>query len=318
MKKLMAMVIALIMVLSAAAIAEVNPADVKIGIMQYVPHVALDSAAEGFIACLQENGYADADIELQNAQADASNLSTIADQFIADGKDLVLAIATPAVQTMAGKTTEIPILGTAVTDYEVARLVESNEAPGYNVSGTSDMNPVADQIALLLEFVPDAKTIGVIYASNEDNSILQAQMAKDAIEEAGLEYTEVTVTSTNEVQQAMQQIVSECDAIYLPTDNIMASSMSIVYGVTLESKTPVICGESGMVTSGGLATLGINYYDLGYQTGLMAIRILEGEDISTMPVEFASGFDYCVNATVAEEIGIEIPAAYAEYTVTMD
>lgn len=318
MKKLMAIAIALVLMLSAAAMAEVNPADVKIGIMQYVPHVALDSAAEGFIACLQENGYADAQIELQNAQGDASNLTTIADQFIANDVDLVLAIATPAVQAMAGKTTEIPILGTAVTDYEVARLVESNEAPGYNISGTSDMNPVADQIALLQELVPEAKTIGVMYASNEDNSILQAQMAKDAIEALGLEYKEVTVTSTNEVQQGMQQIVSECDAVYLPTDNIMASSMSIVYGVTLESKTPVICGESGMVTGGGLATLGINYYDLGYQTGLMAIRVLEGEDVSTMPVEFANGFDYCMNATVAAELSIEIPEAYAEYTITMD
>lgn len=318
MKKLMAIAIALVLMLSAAAMAELNPADVKIGIMQYVPHVALDSAAEGFIACLQENGYADAQIELQNAQGDASNLTTIADQFIANDVDLVLAIATPAVQAMAGKTTEIPILGTAVTDYEVARLVESNEAPGYNISGTSDMNPVADQIALLQELVPEAKTIGVMYASNEDNSILQAQMAKDAIEALGLEYKEVTVTSTNEVQQGMQQIVSECDAVYLPTDNIMASSMSIVYGVTLESKTPVICGESGMVTGGGLATLGINYYDLGYQTGLMAIRVLEGEDVSTMPVEFANGFDYCMNATVAAELSIEIPEAYAEYTITMD
>ena len=318
MKKILALVLAAMLLMTAAAVAEVNPADVTSGIMQYVPHVALDSAAEGFQAALQENGYADAKIDLQNAQGDASNLSTIADHFIADGVDLVLCIATPAAQTMAAKTTEIPILGTAVTDYVDARLVNSNEEPGCNVSGTSDMNPVADQIGLLKDFAPDTKTVGVLYASNEDNSILQAHMAKEAIEALGMEYVEVTVTSSNEVQQATQQIVSECDAIYIPTDNVFASAMSIVYGVTVESKTPVICGESGEVKTGGLVTLGINYRDLGYQTGLMAIRVLEGEDISKMPIEFATKFDYCVNATVAEEIGVEIPEQYQEYTVTME
>ena len=318
MKKILALVLAAMLLIAASAMAEVNPADITIGIMQYVPHVALDSAAEGFQAALSENGYADATIDLQNAQGDASNLSTIADHFIAENVDLVLCIATPAAQTMAGKTTEIPILGTAVTDYVEARLVNSNEEPGVNVSGTSDMNPVSDQIALLKEFAPDAQTVGVLYASNEDNSILQASMAKEAIEELGMSYVEVTVTNSNEVQQATQQIVSECDAIYIPTDNVFASAMSIVYGVTVESKTPVICGESGEVENGGLATLGINYYNLGYQTGLMTIRVLEGEDITKMPIEFATTYDYCVNATVAEEIGIEIPEKYQDYTVTME
>ena len=247
---------------------------------QLVEHVALDSAREGFINALKDNGYVDGQnvtIDIQNAQGDQSNLSTISDRFVSNKVDLILGIATPAVQAIAGKTTEIPILGTAVTDYVVAKLVDSNEAPGGNVSGTTDMNPVKEQIDLLVKLVPDAKTVGVLYNSSEDNSILQAKMAKEAIEALGLSYVEVTVTNTNEVQQATQSIVERCDAIYIPTDNTFASSMPVVHGVTSQSKTPVICGESGMVRSGGLATLGISYYDLGYQTGLMAIRILKGK-----------------------------------------
>ncbi|MDK2962577.1 MAG: putative tryptophan/tyrosine transport system substrate-binding protein [Eubacteriaceae bacterium] len=160
-------------------------------------HVALDAARDGFIDGLADNGYVDGDniiIDLQNAQGDQSNLATISDGFVSNNEDLVLAIATPAAQSIAGKTTEIPILGTAITDYETARLVDSNEAPGGNVSGTTDMNPIAEQIDLLVKLVPDAKTVGVLYTSSEDNSVVQAQIAKEAIEAAGLSYVEVTVT----------------------------------------------------------------------------------------------------------------------------
>lgn len=288
-----------------------------IGIIQYVEHVALDSAREGFVDALSDNGYVEGEnieIDVQNAQADQSNLSTISDRFVGNNVDLVLAIATPAAQSIAGKTKDIPILGTAITDYEAAKLVESNEAPGGNVSGTTDMNPIREQIELLVKLVPDAETVGVIYTSSEDNSIVQAAIAREVIEELGLTYTEVTVTNSNDVQQATQSIVEECDAIYLPTDNVLASSMPIVHGVTVESKTPVICGESGMVEGGGLATLGINYYDLGYKTGLMAIKVLEGKaEPATMPIESADEFDFAINGTVAGEIGIEIPEDLAEY-----
>jgi putative ABC transport system substrate-binding protein len=294
----------------------------KIGIIQFVQHAALDASAEGFKQALADNEFIDGEtvtlIE-QNAQGDTNNCSTIADQFISEGLDLVLAIATPATQAMAGKTTEIPILGTAVTDYVVASLVDSNEVPGGNISGTSDMNPIKDQIDLLVKFAPSAKIVGVLYTSSEDNSVLQAGIAKEAIEALGLEYVEVTVNNSNDVQQAVQSIVTKCDAIYIPTDNTFASAMPLVYGVTVESKTPVIVGEKGQVESGGLATLGINYYDLGYQTGLMALDILQnGADISTMSVQTAADFDYCINGTVAEEIGIEIPADLQEYVITME
>jgi len=293
-----------------------NPA---IGIIQYVEHVALDAARDGFIDALADNGYVDGEnitIDVQNAQADQSNLSTISDRFVSNKVDLILAIATPAAQSIAGKTKDIPILGTAITDYEAAKLVDSNEAPGSNVSGTTDMNPIEEQIDLLVKLVPDAETVGVIYTSSEDNSIVQAAIAKEAIEALGLTYTEVTITNSNEVQQATQSIVENCDALYLPTDNVLASSMPVIHGVTMESKTPVICGESGMVTGGGLATLGINYYDLGYKTGLMAIKVLKGEaEPATMPIESASEFDFAINGAVAEEIGLEIPADLAEYII---
>jgi len=293
--------------------------DVTVGIVQYIDHVALDASREGFVAALADNGYVDGDnitIDLQNAQGDQSNLSTISDRFVSNKVDLVLAIATPAAQAIAGKTTEIPILGTAITDYVAARLVKSNEVPGGNVSGTTDMNPIKEQIDLLVKLVPTAKTVGVLYTSSEDNSVLQAKIAKEAIEKLGLNYVEVTVTNSNDVQQATQSIVSQCDAIYIPTDNVFASAMPQVQNITSQSKTPVICGESGMVESGGLATLGISYSELGYQTGLMAVKILKGEATpATMPIEASTKFEYVINGTVAEEIGVTIPADLQQYVI---
>lgn len=310
-------VLPLILVLSLAACSGDSNEKLSIGIIQYAEHRALDAAREGFIAALADSGYQEGEeitIDYQNAQADSNNLSTISDRFVSKKVDLVLAIATDAAQSIAGKTTEIPILGTAITDYEVARLVATNETPGGNVSGTTDMNPINEQIDLLVQLVPEVKTVGVLYTSSEDNSVLQAQLAQQAIEAKGLTYTEVTVSNSNEVQQATQSIVGQCDAIYIPTDNVFASAMPVVHGVTSQSKTPVITGESGMVQSGGLATLGINYYDLGYQTGLMAVRILaEGAEPATMPIELATEFDFTINGTVAEEIGLSIPAELQEY-----
>jgi len=291
----------------------------EIGIIQYVEHVALDKAGNGFIDALKDNGYIDEEnitIDYQNAQADQSNLSTISDRFVSNKVDMVLAIATPAAQSIAGKTTRIPILGTAITDYETAKLVNSAEAPGGNVSGTTDMNPIKEQIELLVRLVPDAKTVGVLYTSSEDNSIFQASIAKEVIEGLGLTYVEVTVTSSNDVQQATQSIVEKCDAIYIPTDNVFASAMPVVHGVTSQSKTPVICGEEGMVENGGLATLGIDYYDLGYQTGLMAVRIFKEEaEIANMPIESATTFDFAINGAVAEEIGLSVPDDLKQYII---
>lgn len=295
------------------------PEYIQIGIVQYVEHAALDAAREGFVAALADNGYVDGEnikLDVQNAQADQSNLKTISQRFVNNGEDLILAIATPAAQAVASETTTIPILGTAITDYTAAKLVDSDEAPGGNVTGTTDMNPIKEQIDLLMELVPDAKTVGILYNSSEDNSVLQAELAKAACEDLGLDVVEGTVTSSNEVQQVTQSVAGKVDAIYIPTDNTFASAMPTVSQVTTEAKVPTICGESNMVLSGGLATLGIDYYNLGYQTGEMAVKVLKGEATpATMPVESQTDYAFTINGDVADAIGLTIPSDLADAVV---
>jgi len=291
----------------------------SIGIIQAMEHSALDASYEGFVAALADNGYVEGEnitLDLQNAQGDTSNLSTISDRFVSNEVDLVLAIATPAAQAIAGKTTDIPIVATAVTSYEGAGLVASEEEPGGNLTGTSDMNPVAAQIDLLCDMFPEAETIGVIYNSSEANSVIQVNIAKEQIAAKGLNCEEATVTNTNDVQQAMQSLVEKCDAIYIPTDNTLASAMPTVRGVTAESKTPVMCGTSTMVDDGGLVSMGIDYYDLGYKTGLMAVKILGGQNPGETAVEYADSSDeIMINGEVASEIGYEIPDKYQDAVI---
>ena len=292
-----------------------------IGITKMMDHVALNASEEGFVAALKDRGYVDGEnitIDYQNGQGESANLNTIATQFAGNNVDLIFAIATPAAQAAMAQTETIPIIGTAITDYVEAGLVNSNEAPGTNVSGTTDMNPVSDQIDLILELFPETKTIGFLYNSSEDNSVLQTNIAKEYVESKGLAWVEKTVSNTNEVQQATTSILTECDAIYIPTDNIFASAMAIVGEICIEAKMPVVCGESGMVSVGGLATLGINYYDLGYSAGLMAADVLEGADVSTMAIQGSQNFDYAFNKDFADAIGFEIPEKYAEFVVTAE
>ena len=290
---------------------------VKIGILQQLEHGALDAARQGFIDALADNGYVEGEnleIDYQNAQGDQSNLSTMSERFVNNHSDMVLAIATGAAQSIASKTKDIPILFTAVTDPVDAGLVNSNENPGGNVTGTYDLNPIDAQIDLIKEVYPDTKTIGIVYCSGEDNSILQANQAKAYIESIGLEWVEGTVTNSNDVQQVTQSIVTKCDAIYIPTDNAYASAMAVVSGVVTESKTPVVAGAIEMVADGGLMTLGLNYYNLGYQTGEMAVRVLkDGADVSTMPVESLVKYDYYINGEMAQALGLEVPEKYQQY-----
>ena len=290
-----------------------------IGIIKMMDHVALNQSEDGFVAALKDKGFVDGEnitITYQNGQGEQTILSTIADQFVGDKVNLIFAIATPSAQAAAGKTTSIPIIATAVTDFKVAGLVESDEAPNTNVSGTNDMNPIEAQIDLMLQLCPEVKTVGFLYTSSEANSVLQTDLAKAILEERGIAYVERTVSSTNDVQQAAVSIVNECDVIYLPTDNVMASSMATINEITVSAKIPVICGESGMVASGGLATLGINYYNIGYQAGEMAVKVLNGEDISKMPVESSTSYDYSINKEVAEALGIAIPEELAQYVIS--
>jgi putative tryptophan/tyrosine transport system substrate-binding protein len=280
---------------------------VEIGITQIVSHPSLDAAREGFKRALEENGI-DANYDEQNAQGDQSTATSIANTFASDDKDLVLAIATPTAQAAAQAITNVPVLFTAVTEPAEAGLVDSWEAPGGNLTGTSDLNPVKEQLELLAEIAPDAKTVGVVYSSGEVNSEVQVELAREAAEELGLTLEEATVSTSAEVQQAAESL--EVDAIYVPTDNAVVSALESVLAVGEQRQIPVIVGESDSVERGGLATYGIDYDKLGYQTGLMAVKVLdEGADPAEMPVETLEELTLVVNSGAAERMGVEIPQA---------
>ena len=283
---------------------------VNVGVVQLVEHGALDAANKGFVEGLASRGYKGDKIKFdqQNAQADQSNLQTIAQRFVNNKVDLICAIATPAAQTVANATKEIPIVGTAITDYEAAKLVKSNSKSGTNVTGTTDMNPIKEQIDLLTKIAPQAKTVGFIYTSSEVNSQIQVDLAKKEAEAKGLKTVEATVSNVNDIQQAAQSLVGKVDAIYVPTDNVLASAMPTLTSVTTEAKIPVITGEGGMVKGGGLATVGIDYYKLGFQTGLMAADILDGKiKPQDMGIQAQTEFAVLVNEEAAKKMGITIP-----------
>ena len=280
----------------------------RVGIIQLTEHAALDAAREGFVDALNESGL-NIKIETQNAQGEQTVCATIATKFVNDQVDLILAIATPAAQAAAQATKDIPILVTAVTDPASSGLVASNDAPGCNVSGTSDMNPVEDQANLLAKLVPEAKTVGIMYHSSEDNSILQAEMAQQALEALGLTVEIFTCADATEVQAVAQSAAGKVDALYLPTDNLMADTIATISMVCTPAGVPIICGESNMVNGGGTATYGIDYYKLGEQTAAQAIRILsEGADISTMPIEYYDAeLELVVNEDVMAQLGLTVP-----------
>jgi putative ABC transport system substrate-binding protein len=285
----------------------------KIGVNQYVTHAALDASYKGFVDALADAGYVDGEkikIDLENAQADQSTANTIATKLVNDNNDLILAIATPSAQAVANATKDIPILVTAVTDPAGSGLVASNEAPGGNVSGTSDLTPIKGQIELLTKLVPTAKTVAILYCSSESNSKIQAEMAKAACTEYGLTSMDATVSTSNEIQQVVQSLVGKVDAIYAPTDNVIASGMATVSMVANDNGIPIICGEEGMVDNGGLATYGIDYYKLGRLTGEQAVQIIEGKATTdTMPIAYLPADQYTlkINEDVAAKLGITIP-----------
>lgn len=284
----------------------------KIGVVQLVEHTALDAAYQGFVDGLKEAGYEDGknlSIDYQNAQGEQANCVTIAQKLVNDQNDLILAIATPAAQAVVNFTDTIPVLVTAVTDPASAKLVNSNELPGTNVSGTSDLNPVDAQVRLIKRILPDAKKIAFLFCSSEENSYFQVGLAKKTADEIGLEYVDATVSSSNEIQSVVESLVGKVDAIYTPTDNMIAAGMATVSMVSTPAGIPVFCGEAGMVDNGGFATYGLNYYELGNQTAAMAVDILEnGKNPAEMPIQYLEKCDLAINMEAAEEMGIEIPA----------
>ena len=290
----------------------------KIGIVQLVSHGAGEAAADGFKQALLDSGLVEGEtvtfIE-QNGQNEQSNLESIAQSFISEDVDLICAVSTSTAQVMAAATDESPIVGTAITNYEETRLVESNEVPGYNVTGTSDQNPIEKQGELLLDLVPDAKNVGIVYNASEVNSQLQVANMTAYMQSRNVTVVESTFADINHMQQATQALVGKVDAIYLPTDNAVASSMAQVVTVAEEAKLPVICGAITQVEGGGIATYGIDYYKLGYQSGEMALKILNGEaEPAAMPIEFANEDDLAlvINKGEADLIGLDIPQELLE------
>ena len=287
------------------------PTDSKqVGIVQLVEHQALDATNEGFVKALADRGYTEGkniSYDRQNAQADQSNLQTITQRFISNKVDLIYAIATPAAQTVANSTQTIPIVGSAITDYEGARLVQSNDKPGGNVTGASDLNPIKEQVDLLLALVPNAKTVGVIYTSSEVNSEIQVKIMQEYAESKGLAVKVATISTVNDIQQAANSLVGDVDAFYIPTDNVIASAMANLVSITSPHKLPIICGEENMVKAGGTATYGINYFKLGEQAGNMAADILDGKSKpADMPIQFAKDLTTIINKKAVDELGITV------------
>lgn len=284
---------------------------IKIGVLQLIEHNALDSAYKGFVDGLKEAGYEDGKniiIDYQNAQGEQANCITIGQKFINDKSDLILAIATPAAQAIANMTKDIPILITAVTDPADSKLVANNNAPGGNVTGTSDLTPVEAQIELLKEIIPNVKTVGLLYCSSEQNSVFQINIAKKKLDSMGIKYIDIAISNLNEIQQVIQNVIGKVEAIYTPTDNMIANGMATVALMTEPAKLPVICGEGGMTMLGGTATYGINYYELGKLTSTQAVSILKGDKkTSEMPIEYLQKFDLVVNTNMIESIGLTIP-----------
>ena len=283
---------------------------INIGISQVISHGALDSAREGFVAALEEKGYKDGEkikIDLQNAQGDTATMQTIAQNFVADKKDLLLGIGTPSAQALYNSTKDTPILITAVTDPVGAGLTKSMEKPETNVTGTSDALDLKLQFELLKKLAPNAKNIGVLYTTSESNSEVQLKEIKAKAPEFGFKIVEAGVATTNDVAQSLEHIIDKIDAMYIPTDNIIVNSMPLIYSKTIDKKIPIIGSEKGQVENGALATEGIDYYKLGYQTGLMAVEILEGKKPADIPVQTANEFILNVNKKTLEKLSIELP-----------
>lgn len=283
---------------------------IKIGISQIVEFAALDDNRKGFIKALEDSGYKEGsniEIDYQNAQGDLPTVQTISKQFASSNKDLIFAIATPSAQGAYNATKKIPILISAVTDPVAAGIVKSLENPETNVSGTSDYISVDKQLNLIKLFVPKAKKIGVLYNTSEINSEIQVNQLKDYAKKNSYEVIAVGITSTNEVNQAITTLASKIDVLYVPTDNLVVSSMPIIVQKTLDKKIPVLASESGSVEAGALATQGIDYYKLGYKTGEIAVKVLKGEDISKMPIARAEETKIIVNENTLKALSLEKP-----------
>ena len=282
----------------------------RIGISQFITHQSLDATREGFVDELTKQGYIEGkniEIDLQNAQGEQRNLKTISQQ-LAESSDVVLAIATPSAQSLANTTQTTPVIFSAVTDPVSAKLVESREHPGGNVTGTSDQSSdaISTQINLIKKVLPKAKTIGILYTQSEPNSVVQKDEAKRLLEEKGFTVVEKTILDSNNVKAAAESLMTEVDMVFVPTDNIISSTMETVKQVSIKHKVPVFGGSTEMIAVGGLYNYGTNYEELGRQTARMLIRVLKGEKPENIAVELPEKLELHTNKEMADALGIDI------------
>ena len=316
MKKWTSLLLAALMVLSLTACGGAGSAKYHIGIVQLVQHDALDAAANGFMDAVKEELGAEAvSFDLENASGDSANCATIVNGFVSDNVDLILANATPALLAAANGTQTIPILGTSITDYGDALKIENfNGTVGGNISGTSDQAPLDKQADMVLEICPNAKNVGILYCSAEPNSVFQADKVEAYLTGKGLNVTRYTFTDSNDVASVTATACSECDALYVPTDNTAASCGEAIHNAAAGSGVPIIAGEENACKLFGVATLSVDYYNLGVATGKMAAKILSGEaNVAEMPVEYDPDPVKKYNPTICEQLGIEAPEGYTAY-----
>ena len=297
----------------AAETTEASGQVYNIGICQLAPHPALDAATEGFIDAVTEAlGAENVNIDNQNAAGDSPTCGTIINGFVSANVDLILANATAPLQTAAAATATIPVLGTSVTEYGVALGIDGfTGTVGTNVSGTSDLAPLDQQAAMVKEWFPDAKTVGLLYCSAEPNSQYQVDNVQAYLEELGYTCTQYSFSDTNDMASVTQQAADNSDVLYVPTDNTCANNTGVIDNICRPAGVPIICGEEGICGGCGVATLSISYYDLGYTTGEMAVKILTGEaDVSEMPIEYAPQFTKKYNETICADLGLTVPEGY--------
>lgn len=309
-KMILAVVLALSLCISAAALADDTV--YTVGICQLVQHDALDAATQGFEDALKSLLGEDRVVfDYQVASGDSATCNTIVNSFVSKKVDLILANATPALQAAYNATAEIPILGTAITEYGVALSLDSFDGTvGGNVSGTSDLAPLTEQADMILELFPDAKKVGLLYCSAEPNSEYQVKVVEDYLAEKGVACTRFSFSDSNDIAAVTTKAAADSDVIYIPTDNTAAACTETIGNIVLGAKVPVVAGEQGLCSGCGVATLSISYYDLGCKTGEMAVKILTGEaNVSEMPIEYAPATKM-YNPAICEELGVTIPEGY--------
>ena len=313
MKRILAIFLAVLMLLSLTACGAADEGKYVVGVCQYMPHDSLDQSTQGFQDALMEAlGEDKVVIKVQNAAGEISTCSTIVDGFLAEKVDLIMANATPALQAAVAATDTIPVLGTSVTDYAAALgMSQWNGLVGSNVSGTSDLGPLDEQAAIIQELFPEAKTVGLLYCSAEPNSVYQIEIMEDSLTEMGYTCHRFVFNDANDLHSVTQAAVGAVDVMYMPTDNVAANYPETIGNVLLPAHIPLVTGEANSCRVAGVATVSIDYYELGYITGQMAAKVLTGEgDISQMPIAYASGATKLYNAELCRQLFIAVPDGY--------